>query len=268
MDESVKPIISIAIIYVVDTVENGTCPDVTALSLAAPNGRSDSAVIVFLCHGETISRTASTVLQVRHQQTRGVHHDDRHRVLLPVQPLRPHLAPRHAHTEHSRFGARSASAVAGLARQSRTERRRGPASDRADRAIGWRVPLHVRQRGQLTAKPASRRDPTRPPLLVAHQDRTTPGGPVPRGIASDVPAAEQTAHPTAVCAGAGQLTVKILFHADSPNPTPSRGVKLMAGGADGSHSSGSRCGGVDVSDSGHAIQTLAGSSRERPRASM
>lgn len=29
----------------------------------------------------------------------------------------------------------------------------------------------------------SRRDPTRPPLLQAHQERTTPGGPVPSGIA-------------------------------------------------------------------------------------
>ena len=53
-----------------------------------------------------------------------------------------------------------------------------------------------------------------------------------------------------------------------PNPMPRRGVKLMAGGADGSHSSRSRCGGVDVSDSGHPIQALAGSSRERPSASM
>ena len=41
----------------------------------------------------------------------------------------------------------------------------------------------------------SRCDPTRPPLLVAHQERTTPGGPVPRGIALYVQAAEQIAHP-------------------------------------------------------------------------
>ena len=53
-----------------------------------------------------------------------------------------------------------------------------------------------------------------------------------------------------------------------PNPMPRRGVKLMAGDADGSHSSHSRCGGVDVSDSGHPIQALAGSSCERPSASM
>ena len=52
------------------------------------------------------------------------------------------------------------------------------------------------------------------------------------------------------------------------NPAASRGVTLMDGGADGSHSSGSRRGSVDVSDSGHAIQALAGSSRERPSASM
>jgi len=50
--------------------------------------------------------------------------------------------------------------------------------------------------------------------------------------------------------------------------TVGRAVKLMDGGAVGSHGSGSRRGGVDASDSGRAVQAPAGSSRERPGASM